>query len=69
MAEPDHSGHHHSALFRGVRFGARVAHDLDGRGQLRKLHRPRPDAPVGIHAIDLQRQLRHLFSEVYGHDL
>ena len=24
---------------------------------------------VGLHAIDLQRQLRHLFSEVYGHNL
>ena len=22
-----------------------------------------------VHAVDLQRQLRHLFSEVYGHDL
>ena len=24
---------------------------------------------LGVHAVDLQRQLRHLFSEVYGHDL
>ncbi len=69
VAEPDHPGDHHLALFRGVRVGARQPHDGDGGGQLRRLHRPRADLAVGVHAVDLQRELRHLFSEVYGHDL
>ena len=35
------------------------------RGPFRQLHRPRPDPAVGVHAVDLQRQLRHLFSQVH----
>ena len=69
VAEPDHAGDHHLALFRRVRLGARLPDDANGRRQLRRLHRARADAALGVHAIDLQRQLRHLFSEVYGHDL
>ena len=51
----------------GSALGSR--HDEHGRGQLRRLHRARTDASVGLHAVDLQCKLRHLFSEVYGHNL
>src|SRR6185437_4164409 len=69
VAEPDHAGNHHRALFRRVRIGAGKPDELDGGRQLRCLHRAVSDTSVGVHAVDLQRQLRHLFSEVYGYDL
>src|SRR5437762_604559 len=69
LAEPDHSSDHHRPLFRGVRIGARQPHDHDGRDQLRRLHRAWLDAAERLHAVNLQRQLWHLFSEVYGNNL
>src|SRR5207302_62825 len=69
LAEPDHAGDHHDALLRGLRFGDRRPHDADGGGELRRFHRARTGLALSLYAVDLQRQLRHLFSEVYRHDL
>ena len=69
MAKPDYSGDHDGALFRRVRLGPRKPDDEHGRRQLRRLHRPWPDASLRVHAVHLQRKFRHLFSEVYRHDL
>ncbi len=69
MAEPDYPGDHNRALFRRVRRRDRKPHDRHGRDQLRFVHRAGADASFRVHAVDLQRQLRYLFSEVYRDNL
>ena len=51
----------------GSALGSRMT-QMDGVA-FGSLHRTRPDASIGFYAVDLQRELRHLFSEVYGNDL
>ncbi len=68
-AEHRRAGDFDIALFRCLRRGHRLAHDGDRRGQLRRLHRAGLDHAVAPDREHLQRLLRHLFPEVFRHNL
>ena len=55
LAERGDAGHHHRALFRGVRRRDRLAHPRGRRRRLRRLHRAGPDHAVAAHPKHLQR--------------
>ena len=63
------AGHLDLALFRRLWRGDRVAHNVGRGGQLRRIHRARPDHADGTHPEHRQCVLRHLFPEIHRHDL
>jgi hypothetical protein len=66
VAEPGYAGHHHLALFPGVRLGHRQPDERHGRNSVRQLHRTRPDPAVGADTGADERQLRIFFPKFTG---
>ncbi|CAA9538389.1 MAG: Efflux ABC transporter, permease protein, partial [uncultured Rubrobacteraceae bacterium] len=68
-AEHRHARHLDLPVLRRLWCCDRVAHHGHRRHQLRRLHSARPDHALAPHAEHLQRVVRHLLSQVYGHHL